>query len=560
MKFKQKVLLRAGIYLTLLSLLSPLIFASGGYASQPKPQQNKKADRRVLFISSYSYSWETVPEQITGVQEALDDEATIDYQFMDTKNRTSESWTTEYYDYLKSYLSEVPPYDALIVGDDAAFQFALTYQDELFSGIPIAFEGVNDIPAAKQACKDPLISGVIEDLSYDNTILLARKLYPDATRIVAILDDSITGKSERKEFYSKQSKFSDLEFGEINASKFTSEQLKQKLGELKSDTILLYVMCSSDASGHNYVGSEGIELVSSSANIPTFSIVSIGMGKGVLGGEIVSQKLMGEIAGDMIQQYFDDVDFATIGMKNDSPRTYMFDENVMRQYGISAASLPEGSEYYNHKPTFVEQNINMIRISAAVGVVLLVLLVVLFTDNVYRRHLNAELERTKASLQDAVRYDALTGLHNRAVFMNDLSQLIKDETPFALVLYDIDHFKTINDTLGHTVGDLVLQETANRTRLLCDENFNVYRLGGDEFTALITTDSKKDIISYITKIQESLLPPVITGEEELHLTISIGAAIYPQDAENETDLLVAADEAMYMIKKNGRNGYYFVQH
>ena len=87
----------------------------------------QKEEKRVLFISSYSYAWETVPQQIEGIQEALSDEASIDYKFMDTKNLTSEESSELFYQSMRQYLSEVDAYDGVIVGDDAAFLFALDH-------------------------------------------------------------------------------------------------------------------------------------------------------------------------------------------------------------------------------------------------------------------------------------------------------------------------------------------------------------------------------------------------------------------------------------------------
>ena len=344
-------------------------------------------NRRVLFISSYSYAWETVPEQIKGIQEALSENVDLEYKFMDTKNSTSEESAQLFYQSLKQYLKEVPAFDALIVGDDAALQFAMAYQEELFHGIPIAFEGVNDISTARQAGQNPLITGVVESLSYQNTITFASKLYPEAKRIVAVLDDTLTGEGERKEFYEYNKVFDHLEFRELNASEMTKEELVSALSSLNNESILLYIMCSEDSEGNNYMGSEGIRLVSSSAKIPTFSMVSIGMGHGFLGGEMVSQRQMGKIAGQMVQDYLDGADFAEIDVELDTPKTFLFDENVMKRFGISESQLPEGRELINHTPTFVEKNIAMIRISAVVIALLLVILCVLLADNLRKRHL-----------------------------------------------------------------------------------------------------------------------------------------------------------------------------
>ncbi len=92
---------------------------------------------RVLVISSYSYAWETVPEQIRGIKEALGAGVQLDYQFMDTKNVETAESEQLFYQTLTYYLKMVPAYDVVIVGDDAAFQFAMTYRDELFAQTPV---------------------------------------------------------------------------------------------------------------------------------------------------------------------------------------------------------------------------------------------------------------------------------------------------------------------------------------------------------------------------------------------------------------------------------------
>ena len=119
---------------------------------------------------------------------------------MDTKNVETAESEQLFYQTLTYYLKMVPAYDVVIVGDDAAFQFAMTYRDELFAQTPVVFEGVNDGELAKKAAADPLVTGVVETLSYENTITLAKKLYPDARQVVGILDDTVTGEGERKEF------------------------------------------------------------------------------------------------------------------------------------------------------------------------------------------------------------------------------------------------------------------------------------------------------------------------------------------------------------------------
>ncbi len=513
--------------------------------------------KRVLFISSYSYTWETVPQQMAGVQEAFGEQVTVDYKFMDTKNVSSNKSEELFYQSIRQYLSEVDPYDGIIVGDDAAFQFALAYRQELFSGIPIVYEGVNDIQQAEEASKDPIITGVVESLSYDNTLKFATELYPDADEIVAVLDNTITGESERKVFYSYEEKFPGLKFSEINATECSRQELADKIAGLGENTILLYVMCSMDKEGRAYTSQESVALVSSSAKIPTFSIVSIGMGCGILGGEIVSQDQMGYLAATMLKRYFCGKDMAEIDMVSDSPRQFCFDEDVMRRFGLKASQMPENSEFINHRETFVERNRQMIEIAAVVGVILIILLCVLAVDNIKRRKLNDDLKKAKAKLELAVHYDVLTKLRNRGVFMTDMQLKIDNGDEFAIILFDLDNFKNINDSLGHNNGDLVLKEIANRSKELEDIVFQVYRLAGDEFTAIVSTNHTRVVREYAKAIQGVFEKPFILEEKEYFLHSSIGIAMCPKDGATPKDIVAAADVAMYRVKNSGKDNIAF---
>lgn len=204
---------------------------------------------RVLFISSYSYAWDQVQIQIEGIRDGLEDDVVLDYEFMDTKRVDTEEALQLFHDGLAYRLSMVEPYDAVILGDDAALKFALEYQDELFAGIPIFFEGVNDEELAAKAAEDPLITGVLEKLSVEKNIELGLQINPDAKRVVAILDDSITGEAERKRFYKYAEQYPNLEFGEMNSSELRTFSLRYELGNVSSDTILIYVVMTEDADG-----------------------------------------------------------------------------------------------------------------------------------------------------------------------------------------------------------------------------------------------------------------------------------------------------------------------
>lgn len=521
------------------------------------PVNAKETGRgRVLFISSYSYAWETIPQQIEGIKKSLGDDVTIDYKFMDTKNVDTAENVHLFYKSLSYYLSQVPAYDVIIVGDDAAYNFVLVYR-KIFGNTPIVFEGVNNVSKALAMDYNPNVTGIIENQTYGNTIALAKKIYPEAAHIVAIVDNTVTGLSARKEFYSYKDEFPDLEFSDINASEFSQKDLIKSVESFDESTILLYILCSNDKDGNVYASAESVQMLSSRAHIPMFSGISIGMGKGLLGGEIVSHEEMGEIAGEMALKILNGEPCENMDVITDSPMTYCFDETVMKRFGISRSMLPDDAKIINHEETFMEQYGKVIRITSVIGGIMVLFIIWLVRDNMHKRKVNDTISSLNKKLNFMARYDALTALLNRRVFMEDLQYRIREKEPFGLIMFDMDNFKRVNDVYGHNEGDAVLKEMAARAGALVDDIFEVYRLAGDEFVAIVQSGQAEVIDSYAMKILDTFKIPYQIAGGEQYLASSIGIAVYPKDGKNSTEVIAAADHAMYEVKKNGKNSRAF---
>lgn len=536
----------------LAALLFVLLWIGGSF-----PVNAKETGRgRVLFISSYSYAWETIPQQIEGIRKSLGDDVTIDYKFMDTKNVDTAENVHLFYKSLSYYLSQVPAYDVIIVGDDAAYNFVLVYR-KIFGNTPIVFEGVNNVSKALAMDYNPNVTGIIENQTYGNTIALAKKIYPEAAHIVAIVDNTVTGLSARKEFYSYKDEFPDLEFSDINASEFSQKDLIKSVESFDESTILLYILCSNDKDGNVYASAESVQMLSSRAHIPMFSGISIGMGKGLLGGEIVSHEEMGEIAGEMALKILNGEPCENMDVITDSPMTYCFDETVMKRFGISRSMLPDDAKIINHEETFMEQYGKVIRITSVIGGIMVLFIIWLVRDNMHKRKVNDTISSLNKKLNFMARYDALTALLNRRVFMEDLQYRIREKEPFGLIMFDMDNFKRINDVYGHNEGDAVLKEMAARAGALVDDVFEVYRLAGDEFVAIVQSGQAEVIDSYAMKILDTFKIPYQIAGGEQYLASSIGIAMYPKDGKNSTEVIAAADHAMYEVKKNGKNSRAF---
>ncbi|HYD33598.1 MAG TPA: EAL domain-containing protein, partial [Methylophilaceae bacterium] len=162
-------------------------------------------------------------------------------------------------------------------------------------------------------------------------------------------------------------------------------------------------------------------------------------------------------------------------------------------------------------------------------------------------------------------FDALTGLPNRRMFLDRLELEIKKSHRaghrMALLMLDLDHFKEINDTLGHDIGDHLLQEAAKRLVGCVRETDTVARLGGDEFTVILGgLHDGSNVERVYQSILQRLAEPFQLGNEVAYVSVSIGITLYPEDAISMDELLKNADQAMYAAKSLGRNRYSYFTH
>lgn len=173
-----------------------------------------------------------------------------------------------------------------------------------------------------------------------------------------------------------------------------------------------------------------------------------------------------------------------------------------------------------------------------------------------------DYKEAQARIEHLAHHDALTGLPNR-ILLRDRFQQTKAHADrldvMAAMLYlDLDHFKNINDSLGHPVGDQLLLKTAERLKQCVRDVDTVSRLGGDEFVVLLSDiRSPEHIVEVSRKVLHTLSEPFEIEQNKLNLSCSLGISVFPQDGDNFDSLLQKADTALYQAKNNGRNNYQF---
>ena len=172
----------------------------------------------------------------------------------------------------------------------------------------------------------------------------------------------------------------------------------------------------------------------------------------------------------------------------------------------------------------------------------------------------SEHKKAQDIIQHQAFHDSLTNLPNRTLFDRELakalSKTIRTQTMLGVMFIDLDRFKTINDSLGHAVGDLLLKSVVERLKDCLDHKHIIARWGGDEFTVLLPQIScREDASAIAQRILDALKPSFNLDGHYLHIGSSIGIAVYPDDGVDAETILRNADSALYWVKEKGRNNY-----
>lgn len=524
------------------------------YAKEEEVNNN-----RILFISSYSLSRDTVQLEIEGIQSAQPDDFILDYEFMDTYRVYDDTAMQLFYEGLKYRLSQVEEYDAVILGDDAALHFFLKYREELFLTQPAFYIGVNDEALSKRVEKDPNIKGIMERLPVKENLEKALEIYPEAETVYAIVDDSLMGTAESQNYDAMQKEFPDLNFEKINTSQFTQEELRKQIMAMPEKAILIYYCMNEDAEGRQYTNKEAVNFISLYTKIPIlYFLENDRIGENILGGYCFSIKnsatevmkaAVKVVRGDRKMQY--------VYFKDSGLYVWSLNADMLKKFQISRKYFPDDTVYVNDVPSFWEKNSEIITPIILIVVVLSAISAWLCLDNVKRRKMMKEMEEMKDHLENASQHDFLTGLPNRSKFMSDLQEIIAKKQPCTVIMLDLDNFKGINDTMGHAMGDEALKGVANRLKTLKTPLLTAYRFAGDEFILILRSDNPKISDNAVMQCLQVFRKPYKMMGKPMDIHGSIGAACYPADTLDMETLIVCADDAMYAIKKEGKNGCMF---
>ena len=384
--------MREKVLKCLASLLAVLILTACFSVSCDAGEACDTKRPRVLFLSSYDYGWDSIPLQLQGVSDTLEQYADIDYIFMETKKFDYRDVRLRVRTEVREHIRNAGAYDYVLVGDDAALSFALEFREEFFPGIPIIFEGINSKARAYKVAEDDQITGVVETFPIEKTIKVAKSIYPRATKIVGISDNTISGVGSTLQFLDCRESYPDMNFEVLDASTLTREEIGQTVASYGDDTILLFLMLTEDADGNRYTSAESAEYLTSRAAIPIFKSDEIGIGDGILGGVVISYYDMAAAGANMILQNIQGTPMSDIPIELTSSYS-LFDKKVMDQFGIKKNKLPGDIKYINDDISFFKKHrIILVPMGSAI-ITLLLVTIVMNQSGIKRKRLVDEMCR-----------------------------------------------------------------------------------------------------------------------------------------------------------------------
>ena len=396
-----------------------------------------KHPKAVLFIASYHPGFPTFFDEVEGLKSVLQSPTVrLDIEFMDAKRFDARQLDQIFLSNLSRKLVDLPPYDLIIAGDDAATHFAVQHQKDLFHDRPVVFFGVNNVAYGKSFDQNPNVTGVIEKPAFMETAKLIRRLYGANAPFFVITDASPTAQVDMMRFRQEMQEAGIDNYRVLSLAQLTFAEMLGEVKKLRPPASILLVSPYRDVEGEIQDFSQTLADIHSNAQVPIFNLWQPGMGQGVLGGKLSSLRLQAVTAGRMAQQILNGTNPGAIPVVQDLPAAYVFDYREMQRFGLRPRDLPAGSRLINAPDPLYERYRNYIIVSAMLLMMLAVIIAGLLLRMRARRRFEQEILRVNEELESKVerRTRSLEQARQEAESLLRLQNTILDNSLVSIVL------------------------------------------------------------------------------------------------------------------------------
>jgi diguanylate cyclase (GGDEF)-like protein len=548
-----------------------------------------KGIKNVLILHSYHQGLQWTDHITQGIVAELADissDIELFFEHLDTKRNFGKSYSDQLvaFNQYKIKLNKIK-YSLIICSDNNALNYVIEHGEKFYPGVPVVFCGINNF-SPDMLKNRRQITGVIESVDYRSTLALIQRIHPDRKNIVVVLDKTPTGEAIKKEFLHVAADFIQ-QFTFDYYQDFLLEEVPEKISTLGSNDIIYIFTFNRDRAGHFISYIDGIRMIRKVSKVPIYGSWDFYFGNGIVGGMITSGYSQGQAAARMAKRILSGESADNIPVMTESPNQYMFDFQEMQAFGIKKSQVPKNSHFI-HLPIggferYKNEIIFWLGLSTLLVLSLLWRLWVQYQRQKRLKQMNQELdlrvaEKTakfelknkdlkkeiieRIKLEKEIRKlaatDPLTNLSNRRSFIEkasaEFSRSHRYNHSLAILMMDIDHFKRINDTYGHHIGDVSLKSFASVCMAALRKHDLCGRLGGEEFAIILIETDMDEACQVAERLRQQVACTLITeGNIHLQVQVSIGVTQLAKDDVHVEHTIQRADKAMYMAKDNGRN-------
>ena len=516
--------------------------------------------KKILILHSYHQGYLWTDEIQQGIQEAFERagvDADFYVEYMDTKRFFS---ATHLENLRKTYADKYAEgrFSLIIASDDNSFNFLEDHRSTLFPGVPIVFCGVNNLDPDRLKTMSA-VTGINERVDMRKTIDLALRLHPETQRIAFVTDRTTTGLKLHQEAIELEPAYAGrVEF--LHLGDQAAERVARRLSGLGAQDLVLLTVFFRDSDGQTFEFDQGAKLVVDASLAPVYSLWDFYLGFGVIGGLLTSGYHQGEAAAGLALRILDGERADDIPVLMESPNRYIFDFDALERAGLGERKLPAAAIVRNRPESLLEVykgHKYKVWMLSALLLLMMVLIVFLVVNANQRRKDKDKLAESNRMLESLARFDHLTQIYNRRVFFEKFQQEwlrhARAKRVISLIMCDIDHFKSFNDSHGHLAGDSALKRVAEVLRTNNRSTDIVARYGGEEFVILLPETGLEGAVAVAEQLRKAIGSLAIKSNAS-HLTASFGVASLVPERENPMESLVEfADRALYQSKRNGRD-------
>jgi diguanylate cyclase (GGDEF)-like protein/PAS domain S-box-containing protein len=386
-------------------------------------QQADLSDRRVLLLYSYHPGFPSSAPMLAGVRSVLSPRGVrLDLEYMDGKRHADAVIQEQFRRLLALRLARRPGYDVILVADDRALEFALTHHEELFASRPLVFLGVNSRELALAQGANPLVSGVVEDISVAETLALARRLDPELATVYAVVDDTPSGRGDRARLETVRKRQAGFGLEVLSLAELSWDELAVRIRALPANSALLKMAMFTDREGVVKGNAESSRFLRETRALPVYGLREHVIEHGVVGGVVVSFFEQGRHAARQALRILDGAAVASIPVLARSPNRTMVDAAAMAALGLSLQRVPEGAVVRNLPDSRLErvqrQLHQSMSVAAALGGCAILLAWLLITRSLAQRKLQASEARYRAMIEGSSQGVLIHRFH-RTLFVND---------------------------------------------------------------------------------------------------------------------------------------------